>query len=256
MKRMREPAAGPAREALRLATWLGLGVLLTALWVGTALAQEADRRPFDLVGVVTDESGRPLVGAFVAMGDSEWGSLTSETGRFVLPRVTPGPVMLRVELIGYETLLWSGDVAEGSAPALTLTPKALILEGLTVVTDRFQSRRRAVASSVRWYDHDDLATSTLHSALDFVAVRAGLFRVRCSGAFTNECFMVRGRPVEPRVYVDEVPVFGGTEYLASMRPHELYMVEVFGNGRHIRAYTPQFMERAAKDRIRPIPVIW
>jgi hypothetical protein len=46
------------------------------------------------------------------------------------------------------------------------------------------------------------------------------------------------------------------DYLAAIAPHELHMVEVFGQGRHIRAYTTRFMERAAKTRLQPVAVLF
>jgi hypothetical protein len=232
-------------------------VLAIALLARDGFAQEVRAvQPFDLVGTLSDEGGRPLVGAFVSLADSEWGSLTDETGRFRIPDVTPGVVTVRAELLGYEALEWQGAVEGGSALALTMSAKPILLEGLTVVTDRFESRRRSVATSVRWFDHDALATSPQPTALDFVKTRAGLFSVSCNGRWTSRCFMVRGRPTEPRVYVDEMPVFGGMEYLESMAPHELYMVEVYGSGRAIRAYTPRFMERAAEYRLMPMPFVY
>lgn len=256
MKRLHAPALEPARWSWPAAFWVTVGILLTAFLAGSALAQEVEGRPFDLVGTVTDEGGKPLVGVFVSLEESDWGSLTSETGRFVLPRVTPGAVRLRAELIGYETLSWTGVVTEGEPLALTLVAQPILLEGLNVVTDRFDTRRRGVATAVRWYDHDDLATSPQPTAMDFVATRTGIYPVRCSGRISDRCVWVRGRLAEPTVYVDEVPMFGGLEYLESIQPHELYMVEVYGGGRHIRAYTPRFMERAAKNQLRPIPLIW
>lgn len=256
MKRLRVPAPVPARSVWPVAVWVAVGIVVTAFLAGSALAQEADGQPFDLVGQVTDESGKPLVGAFVSQAESDWGSLTAETGRFVLPNVTPGVVTLRAELIGYETLTWTGTVADGRAVSLTLVAQPIVLEGLSVVTDRFETRRRGVATPVRWYDHDDLATSPQPTAMDFVASRTGLYPVRCNGRVSDRCIWVRGRLAEPSVYVDEVPIFGGVEYLETIQPHELYMVEVYGGGRHIRAYTTRFMQQAAEHRIRPIPILW
>ncbi|HSG07104.1 MAG TPA: carboxypeptidase-like regulatory domain-containing protein [Longimicrobiales bacterium] len=230
-----------------------LSIPMTA---GSAVAQETHaEQTFDLIGTVTDEAGQPLVGAFVRLADSDWGSLTDGAGRFRIPKVTRGVLALQAELLGYETLAWKGTVDAGRELPLRMTSKPILLEGLTVVGDRFDSRRRAVAASVRWFDHEALATSPQSTALDFVSTRAGLYRVGCRGSFTSQCFMVRGRVTEPVVWVDENPVFGGLEYLASMAPHELYMVEVYGNGRGIRAYTPQFMERAAETRLNPIPFV-
>jgi hypothetical protein len=188
---------------------------------------------------------------------SEWGSLTNGEGLFRIPNLDDGVVSLTVELIGYETMAWEGTVSANVMPVLSLTPRAIILEGLQVVTDRFQSRRNATATSVRAFHRTALSTTPQRSVLDFVGVRAGLTRTTCSSAAASSvCFWVRGRPTESTVYVDEMPVIGGLDYLSAIQPHELYMVEVYGQGRHIRAYTNQFMERAAKDRLRPVALLF
>lgn len=258
MERLRVPAAGLARRGWVRVVLVALGVGATALVARGALAaQEMEGRgAVDLVGTVTDAGGRPLVGAFVSVEGSDWGSLTGETGRFVIPDLPSGVVTLTAQLIGYETLTWTGAVAGGVPVALTLKEQPILLEGLNVVTDRFESRRRGVATSVRWYDYGILATSTQPNALDFLSARAGLARVPCRGAWSNECLIVRGRMTEPVVWVDEAPVIGGLDYLRVVPPHELYMVEVYASGRHIRAYTQRFMERAAKNRIQPMALLF
>jgi hypothetical protein len=124
------------------------------------------------------------------------------------------------------------------------------------VTDRFRARRNAVATPVRAFDAADLSSTAQETALDFVTLRAGTWVTPCAGRYGDSCIYLRGRNVEPTVYVDEMPVLGGLEYLAAIPPYELYMIEVYGNGRHIRAYTPQFMERAAKQRLNPIALLF
>ena len=236
-----------------------LALIAVALLTRDALAQETTGSvDFDLRGTVVDQaSGQSLTGAFVSMTDSEWGSLSNDEGQYRIPRVRAGSVSLTVELLGYETLAWTGTVAEGDMPILQLVPQAIVLEGLRVVTDRFRSRRNATATSVRAFDHDALSTTPQETVLDFVSVRAGLIRTRCSGrAIASVCFFVRGREAESVVYVDEMPVIGGLDYLEVLRPHELYMVEVYGQGRHIRVYTNHFMERAAKKRLRPVALLF
>jgi hypothetical protein len=196
------------------------------------------------------------VGAFVQLEGSRWGSLTDERGRFKIPDMDVGPTSLVVQQLGYDTLRWAGSVQAGQSLALKMTARPILLEGLHVVTDRFERRRRATAVSVREYDREALATTPQQTALDFVVARAGVSRVGCGGlGWTDDCLMVRGRAVEPAIWVDEVPVFGGMNYLESISPYELYMVEVYGNGRQIRLYTNRFMERAAKVRLQPLPFI-
>lgn len=236
-----------------------LALIAVALLTRDALAQETvSSVDFDLRGTVVDQtSGQSLAGAFVSMTDSDWGSLSNDEGQFRIPHVRAGSVSLTVDLLGYETLEWTATAAEGEMPILQLVPRAILLEGLKVVTDRFQSRRNATATSVRAFDRDALSSTPQETVLDFVAVRAGLIRTRCSGrAIGSVCFFVRGREAEAVVYVDEMPVIGGLDYLDVLRPHELYMVEVYGQGRHIRVYTNHFMERAAKTRLRPVALLF
>ncbi len=78
----------------------------------------------------------------------------------------------------------------------------------------------------------------------------------CRGRWSSNCLIVRGRAIEPSVWIDEAPVIGGLDYLNVMRPYELYMVEVYGGGRQIRAYTTQFMARAATTRLQPFAILY
>lgn len=247
------------RRTHRSATAFGIALAIAALALlaRDAIGQEI-AEPFDLAGTVVDaENGQSLIGAWVSIVGSDWGSITDDRGRFRLPDVGPGPISLSVEQLGYEALLWEGDVqAATSSLELALTPEPILLEGLQVVTDRFRSRRNAVATSVFAYDQGALTTTAQRTALDFISVRSGASEAYCAGRRGDRCLLVRGRIVEPVVYIDEAPVLGGLAYLDTFAPHELYMVEIYGGGRHIRAYTPYFMERAAKSRLNPIALLF
>ena len=256
-----------ARNELRLrgrVGWAGpavcvaLVIVALALLTRDAMGQEV-AQDFDLIGTVTDgQTGQPLVGAFVSMTGSEWGSVTGDDGRFVIPDVYAGRISLTTEQLGYETLVWEGEIgADDPLLALAMTPQPVLLEGLQVVTDRFRTRRNRTSVSVQSYDRDALAQTHQETILDFVAMRAGAPRARCGGNARGDiCLRIRGQSIEPVVYVDEAPVLGGLDYLDVLQPHELYMIEVYGQGRHIRAYTTQFMERAAKTRLLPIALLF
>ena len=257
----RAPAAGATerrslsherRLLMVFAAAFGALTLLTA----DASGQVEIIEPFDLTGRAVDaETGEPLVGAFVGLAGSDWGSITEGSGRFLIPDMDPGPLALTVEQLGYETLMWTGNVsAEAGELVLSVSPQPVMLEGLKIVTDRFRARRRAASTSVWAYEREDLVTSPHVSALDFLSFRHGLSGVPCDGRRGDMCVWLRGRLVEPQVYVDEHPLIGGLSWLSSMAPHELQMIEVYGWGTHIRAYTPRFMERAARIRLAPIPI--
>jgi len=258
MKRMWHTEMPPLWRAMKpVVLWLSLAFVAVALLAGSAFAQEAaSRAAFDVSGTVLGEGGRPLAGAFVALDGSDWGSLTDEVGRFRIEDVDASHVALTVEQLGYDTLRWEGPVAAGEPLTLRMTPRPVLLEGLHVVTDRFESRRRSVPTTVRWFDRGALASSPQESALDFVRTRAGVPLVHCYGTWGDRCLIVRGRVVQPSVWIDEAPVIGGLDYLSVIRPYELYMVEVYAGGRQIRAYTTQFMERAAKTRLQPFAILY
>lgn len=235
---------------------LAMVVLAAAGLAGGVGAQTPAEGKSQAVGTVTDEAGRPLVGAFVALEGSDWGTLTGEAGRFVLPVDHPDRVTLTAELIGYEKLVWRGRIEEGRELALTMTSRPILLEGLTVVADRLESRRRSTPVAVRWLGQEALATAAQENALEFVVARGGVTRVPCRGMWGNECVLARGSVVEPSVWVDESPFPGGFEYLRTLQPHELYLVEIYAGGRHIRAYTNRYMERAAELRALPMALLF
>jgi hypothetical protein len=211
--------------------------------------------PINLVGTVVSQAGKPLVGAFVSITGDDWGTLTDEHGRFTLAKVMPGTVSLTAEQLGYDTLTVQRTVEAGVPVTLTMTAKPLLLKGLNVVVNRFARRRMSAPVSVQLFSRDQLATSAAPDMFNFMQAHAGIWMEPCVGIGTM-CVYRRGRFIEPYVYIDEVPVFGGMDFLDSMRPSDLYMVEVYAHGAEIRAYTNAFMKRAAQTRLEPIPLFF
>ena len=206
-----------------------------------------------IVGMVIDANTEaPLSGAFVSVAASDWGSLTTGDGRFLLCEIGGGTHILTADRLGYGDFTVPAEANEsGDAVVIRMEPDPILLEGLEVVTDRFERRRRAVATSVRTYDEEALASSGYWSVADFIDSRAGVMAMPCGA---ERCVYARGARVRPRVYLDEFPLIGGWMELETIPTSQVYMVEVFGGGRHIRAYTHAFMERAAKIRLLPFPI--
>ncbi len=207
-----------------------------------------------IVGVIVDAStDMPLAGAHVSVEASDWGSLTTDNGRFLLCEIGDGTHQVTAERLGYVTLQsWVEADASGEPVALHMRPDPILLEGLEIVTDRFERRRRAAATRVRAFDQEDLASSGYWSAADFIDMRAGIMSTQCG---IGRCIYYRGRVVNPRVYLDEFPLIGGWSHLESIPTNQLYMIEVYRRGTHIRAYTHNFMKRAARTRLAPV-MIW
>lgn len=221
--------------------------------------QERTTKEPVLVGRVIDAAtGNPIVGAFVHPDQERWGVLTDEAGRFRLTGISDLPISVAVEQLGYVTLVQPDLVPDESIPILVaLEPDPVLLEGIQVVTDRFERRRRALAVPSQVFDREELITSPFFNVLDFVSSRTLLRPFRCGGiSIDGICAYVRGRVRPVTVYVDEAPFLGGLEFLNMMEPHELHRVEVYRSGAHIRVYTEAFMERAARIRLTPLGVLW
>jgi hypothetical protein len=233
-----------------------LALVALAFVAKDAHAQQAPAHPaVDLVGTVVNQAGKPLVGAFVSVTGDDWGSLTDAHGRFTLPKITPGTVSLTAEQLGYDTLTVKRTVEAGVPVTLTMTAKPILLQGLKVVVNRFERRRLSAPVSVQFFGRDQLATSAAPDMFDFMQARAGIWMEPCAG-IGSMCVYRRGRFMEPYVYIDEMPVLGGMDFLDTMRPSDLYMVEVYAHGAEIRAYTTAFMTRAAETRLQPISLLF
>ena len=234
---------------------VGIGVLALGLVSPAAAQQEQPACLNDearILGVIVDATTEmPLAGAYVSVGGSDFGSLTTDNGWFALCGIEAGTHLVSVERLGYATLESRVEVA---APwdrvALRMQPDPILLEGLEIVADRFDRRRRAVETGVRSFEQEDLLRSGYWSAAEFVNLRAGVKVTACG---PDTCVYRGGRsgPVEPTVYLDEVRMIGGWSELEAIATSQLYMLEVYRGGIHIRAYTHQFMEYAAKVRLEP-----
>jgi hypothetical protein len=242
---------------------LALGALLAVI-ACTALPLEAQEHPEvdheDRVGifhgVVLDlDSGTPVERAQVYLPEQNIGFLTRADGRFRIPDIPSGSHEVEIQRIGYtETRFWV-DFQDPFPPMeFQLLADPVILEGFEVVADRFERRRRGAATSIRVFGEEQLLTSAAHDVADLVTRHMGMMISRCPSHIREPwCVHSRGRPFPPSVYIDEAPAIGGIDQLMMYRPHEFHMVEVYGGGRHIRAYTHRFMEWAARIRLAPIP---
>lgn len=212
-----------------------------------------------LVGQVVDaNTGTPLLGAFVHLQGDLRGVLSDKDGTFVLTGVPKGIRSVAAEQLGYAHLVQTIQVGEENENlVLAMTPDPILLEGIEVVMDRFERRRRATAVSSRVFERDDLLNSPAIDALEFIEKRSFFRTFPCRGTHSeSQCALVRGRVGPVSVYVDEMPFLDGLAYLRMLQPYELHRVEVYGGGRHIRVYTEGFLERAGRTRLHPIGVFW
>jgi hypothetical protein len=210
-----------------------------------------------LAGRVVDEiTGTPLHGAYIELAGTRQAVLSDQEGNFTL-RVRPGTYTVRVSQLGYEEGEVQLRLAAGTVQRdFAVTPSPLVLEGIQVVEDRFRFRRNALGTSVRVFDRSAML-SAAGSDMRVLLSRLHINLVPCDGVgwHASVCGRVRGRVQPIRVAIDEFPAWG-VDQLLTYQPHELFMLEVYGGGSHIRAYTVWYMEWAAKRRPLPVPVLF
>lgn len=247
-----------------------LGVVALTAATGAmrpSAAQEPETRTNHarVSGVVVDAlTDLPISDALIVVDDERRAVLTDSTGAFDLGELSSGPLAVTIRRYGYQTTGMEAVVpTEGTLEVeVPLSPDVVLLDGLSVVTDRLElmdqrlrRRRNATATSVRAFDQERLVRSAARDFLDFLQMETALYPRSCgTRAVGTLCIWRRGRVEQPRVYVDEMPVIGGLDQLATFQPYDLYLVEVYARGLEIRAYTHQFMERMARKAVALIPI--
>jgi hypothetical protein len=229
------------------------------------LSSQWQGEPHIVRGVVRDAvNGSPLPRARLRFDELNRGTLADDAGRFEFAGILAGVHVLTVEQYGYSPIATNVDVS-GEAPTsmdIELTPRPVMLDGLTVVADRLAlmetrlvRRRSAATVSSRAFEQERLVRSPATDLLDFLRLDAAVPLTACPvGRPGGWCVARRGEPVEPTLYIDEELVFGGLQELATYRPHDFHLIEVYSFGEEIRAYTHRFMERVAEEPIALFPI--
>lgn len=233
----------------------GLAILLT-LTATSLTAQQADTTT--VKGIVVDAlTGRPVPGVLVSVQAFDWAVVSEEDGHFMLPRVPVGQTALEFTQLGYAGLVLTPNVAPGMAGLrVELQPQPLVLEGIKVMADRFERRRNATPMAVRAYDQRTLRF-TPYDVLEFLEYKALVRLTPCGpGTMGINCVWWRGRIIQPRVVLDEFPMFAGLDMLRGMPSSMVYLVEVYQQGRQIRVYTNNFMERVGHRPLGLAPLWW
>lgn len=188
-----------------------LGVALLLLLPPPVAAQATGT----IAGVVTSTSGRPLPAAQVFVSGTSVGGITDDRGRFLLLDVPAGPVVVRVELIGYQTEERTLSVAAGESSILDfrLAWSAIALDEIVVTGTGKAFQRKRLGNTIATVDATQLADAAVFSFSELLQARepsvVGLpsdgatgsgTRIRVRGS--NSLFMSN----EPVVYVDGIRV--------------------------------------------------
>lgn len=179
-------------------------VALAALLLGGGLVPLDAQQLVILLGTVRDyETGRPLVGARVAIVGSGIMVDTDGVGRYQLINLSPGPYRLRIERAGYGTLI--EDIRVGTD---SLTVAHFHLPMLAILLDQLAIRAKPLDDPARPVNAESglSAGDVIDRSVPGVNVRRGSgqvgsglrFRIRGIKSFVGES--------APLVYIDGVRV--------------------------------------------------
>lgn len=256
----RRPVARRTLEGIGVRAGVVRSALLLALAFGgasTAAAQEDPTRPVLRGRVVDAETRAPLSGAFVMPFGGARAVVTDSLGLFRLTMELAPSYPLTVEQLGYATVsVTLPGTASAEFTTILLPPNPLALEGLTVLVDRFERRRRFHFGSVQVLDQDRLRRSARPNAYEIVRAAVPFARPCFGVDYDRLCTPRRGsvRPVD--VCLDDVPLWSGIDVLEAYDPAELYLVEVYDRGQEIRIYTRYFVEERLRTGRRLAPLSW
>ena len=210
------------------------------------------------IQVLDAVSERPIPSARIRLLEARLAALTDQDGRHLFADLPAGQYFLSIEQYGFVSMGTVLDVRPGKGDLqVALEPSVVEIDGLEVVAERIASmerqlrrRRNASAVTTRVFEQDRLLQSSAFDVVEFLEQEPSV-RITDHGAYY--CVLRRGRLLEPRVYIDEVPIFRGMQQLRFYQPADLHMIEVFAGGTEVRAYTRSFMDRMVDRPIALLP---
>ncbi len=226
---------------------IALGILGLMAVVAPLQAQRTNPLRVTTNGAVTDlTTGNPVAGALIEFPALRRQAITDQLGRFAVTNIRPGKHKVVVSQLGFKTLVREVTIADSEPLILPLDPDPVLIKGIDVQIDRLETRRRAVGVAAHAFARTELVNSAYVNASEFVRMRLAMFPCP-SGRGT--CMRHRGQIVAPIVYIDERRAFG-LEELEAYPMYDVYLVESYDNGRHIRIYTTWFMQNLARNSVR------
>ena len=224
------------------------------------LAQQPAQRRVKVAGrVVESTTGRGVAGAQVVFPRLDARVVTDAEGRFTFARVPEGEQSVEVSRIGYVGVKDDVWVAEGDSLFLAVLARPVVLEGLTVTEDRLERRSQAAPYAVRAVGGDQMKIvgSAYSNGADLAVSHFNI--LPCNRAARGEeraCAIIRGRDRNIHVYIDDVLMRRGMEFLEMYPSSQIGRVEWVPGFAMLRVYTTGFMQDLAMGRRTLGPVIW
>ncbi|HEU5210332.1 MAG TPA: TonB-dependent receptor [Longimicrobiales bacterium] len=199
-----------SRPETRRLRGAALSLLVALLAAGPVAAQDNGR----VTGQVTGRSGAPIPGVQVYISATNQGTLTNESGRFLITNVAAGTHTVRAERIGFQGVDQQVTVEAGASVVVsfTLMEQALGLDEIVVTGTAGAARRREVGNTVAQINVTELPAPPANVDALLQSQAAGILVGQGNGAVGSGAqIRLRGavsvsQSNQPIIYVDGVRI--------------------------------------------------
>ena len=173
-------------------------------------------------GLVVDKANtNPLPGANVYLEGSSYGTASDENGRFSLINIRPGKYVLKVDMIGYKSVVMQDvSISVNRTFSLDIELEETVLEGevVTVEVNRL-AQKKDQTGTIKNISGDEINALPVESVGSVVNMQAGVVNGHFRGGRNTEVtYMIDG------VQVDET--FGGSSATVDIQPEAVQDLEV------------------------------
>ena len=173
-------------------------------------------------GLVVDKANtNPLPGANVYLEGSSYGTASDENGRFSLINIRPGKYVLKVDMIGYKSVVMQDVcISVNRTLSLDIELEETVLEGevVTVEVNRL-AQKKDQTGTIKNISGDEINALPVESVGSVVNMQAGVVNGHFRGGRNTEVtYMIDG------VQVDET--FGGSSATVDIQPEAVQDLEV------------------------------
>ena len=183
----------------------------------------------EVTGIVTDESGMPLIGATILQEGTNTGTVTDLDGRFSITVTGDDPHLL-VTYTGYETqIVQVGSQTEFN---IVMLEDAQTLDEIVVVGYGIQKKRDVTASIASLGDREIKEIATANGVTAMKGQVSGVDIVSAGGRpGGNSTIRIRGRRSlsasnDPLFVIDGIPQTSGTDAIRDINPQDIESMEI------------------------------
>jgi hypothetical protein len=183
--------------------------------------------------VLDSETGNPLAGATVRIGNDTASFETDSVGLFLITGLRGGTTDIRIQLIGYEEGLFRMRLPDAGVVERSFSidfngfmlPEVVVLARAEILQPRYidfeRRRQRKLGAFVRWDDIKKAGYNTIGDALRMVR---GV-RIQCDqSAFECYAVMTRTPNCHPTWYIDGIQV---NSFQENTPIRDIYGLEVY-----------------------------